>query len=468
MMMKVQARGMLIILSAAILLAGFQSAQAQTEIRDWNDLHDIRDNLAGSYVLMNDLDQDSPGYATYNTNEGWLPIGTVDTPFTGTFDGNGYTISGLTIDRDTGYNGLFGDAVDATVRNVGIVNANIRTSGAWNGVLFGRVTASTIQNVYSTGVLVQDDQANFHHGGLIGQIRGGRLIKSWSSVDITTIGRLMGGLIGTITSFDNSPAVVEETYATGDVTCLADDGDITLYRWVGGLVGQFGGSSIIRNSYATGTVTAYSQVGGLVGYHWRGSLIENSYSIGAVTGELQAGGLVGHRDPDQGEVIGIVTNSYWNSETGGVDDGVGFGKTEGVSAKTTAEMKEQGTYTDWDFQFVWAFDESVNDGYPIFLFQVPTSSETVPQLPQELVLNQNYPNPFNPSTIISYQVTEQQHVRLSVYDVTGRLIAVLVDQQQSPGDYQVNWDAGQLSSGVYIYRLEAAGQTLSRTMTFVK
>ncbi len=455
-------------LLAAFLLAGITSSLAQTEIRDWNDLHNIRDNLGSSYILMNDLDEDSPGYANRNSNEGWLPIGTVDTPFGGTFDGNGYTISGLTIDRATSYNGLFGDAVDATVRNLGIVNANISTSGAWNGVLFGRVTASTIQNVYSTGVLVQDEQANFHHGGLIGQIRGGRLMKSWSAVNVTTIGRLVGGLIGTVTSFDGSPAVVEETYATGDVTNLADVGDVALYRWVGGLVGQFGGSSIIRNSYATGAVTSHSHVGGLVGYHWRGSLIENSYSIGAVTGQLDAGGLVGHRDPDQGDVIGIVTNSYWNSETAGLSDGVGFGKTEGVSAKTAAEMKTQATYSGWDFQSIWAFDESVNDGYPIFLFQVPTSSEAGPQLPRELVLNQNYPNPFNPSTVISYQVAAEQHVHLSVYDVTGRLIAVLVDQQQSPGDYQLNWDAGQLSSGVYFYRLEAGGHTLTRNMTFVK
>jgi len=279
---------------------------------------------------------------------------------------------------------------------------------------------------------------------------------------------LVGGLIGTVTSFDGSPAVVEETYATGDVTNLADVGDVALYRWVGGLVGQFGGSSIIRNSYATGAVTSHSHVGGLVGYHWRGSLIENSYSIGAVTGQLDAGGLVGHRDPDQGDVIGIVTNSYWNSETAGLSDGVGFGKTEGVSAKTAAEMKTQATYSGWDFQSIWAFDESVNDGYPIFLFQVPTSSEAGPQLPRELVLNQNYPNPFNPSTVISYQVAAEQHVHLSVYDVTGRLIAVLVDQQQTPGDYRVNWDAGQLSSGVYFYRLEAGGHTLTRNMTFVK
>ena len=466
-MMKIHT-GTIMLLAAAILIGSAASVQAQTEIRSWDDLHDIRDNLAGSYILMNDIDEESPGYETYNSNEGWLPIGTTDTPFSGTFDGDGYTISGLSIYRTTAYNGLFGDVLDATIKNVGIINANLDVSGGWNGVLVGRVTASTIQNTYSTGILNQDVQANFHHGGLVGQIRGGRLMKSWSSVHVTTIGRMVGGLIGTITSFDDNPAVVEETFATGDVRCLSTDGELALYRWVGGHTGQFGGSSTIRNSYATGSVTAYSQVGGLVGYHWRNSVIENSYSIGAVSGDTHVGGLVGHRDPDQGDAIGIVTNSYWNTETGAVAEGVGFGKTEGVSGKTTSEMKEVGTYANWDFQFTWAFDESVNDGFPIFLFQVPTSSENGPQLPQELVLNQNYPNPFNPSTVISYRIDTQQHVRLSVYDITGREIAVLVDRQQSPGDYQVRWDAAQLSSGVYMYRLDAGGQTLTRNMTFVK
>lgn len=94
--------------------------------------------------------------------------------------------------------------------------------------------------------------------------------------------------------------------------------------------------------------------------------------------------------------------------------------------------------------------------------------ETDPLIPQKRVLNQNYPNPFNPSTVITYQITEQQHVRLRIYDVTGRQIAVLADQQKAPGSHDVAWDAGKFSSGVYIYRLESGGQTLSRTMTFVK
>ena len=98
----------------------------------------------------------------------------------------------------------------------------------------------------------------------------------------------------------------------------------------------------------------------------------------------------------------------------------------------------------------------------------PLDAEPEAELPAELTLTQNYPNPFNPTTVISYEVPEQQHVRLTVYDMLGRQVTVLVDESRSPGRYDVTWDASTLSSGVYIYRLEAGGQTLTRNMTLVK
>jgi hypothetical protein len=70
-------------------------------------------------------------------------------------------------------------------------------------------------------------------------------------------------------------------------------------------------------------------------------------------------------------------------------------------------------------------------------------------------LNQNYPNPFNPSTSISYQLAIQGHVSLMVYDVLGRQIATLVDEVKTAGAHTVSWDATNLSSGVYFYRLQA-------------
>ena len=107
-------------------------------------------------------------------------------------------------------------------------------------------------------------------------------------------------------------------------------------------------------------------------------------------------------------------------------------------------------------------------GYALLVSQNPVNTEHTPDLPESLTLAQNYPNPFNPATQIEYSVPEASHVRLTVYDMLGREIAVLVDQNREPGSYQVSFDASALSSGVYLYRLESAGQTLTRKMTLVK
>ncbi|MDZ7766259.1 MAG: T9SS type A sorting domain-containing protein [Melioribacteraceae bacterium] len=70
-------------------------------------------------------------------------------------------------------------------------------------------------------------------------------------------------------------------------------------------------------------------------------------------------------------------------------------------------------------------------------------------------LSQNYPNPFNPTTSIKYQVSSSEKVILKVYDILGREIKTLVNEVKSPGSYEVQFDASQLASGVYFYRLTA-------------
>lgn len=101
---------------------------------------------------------------------------------------------------------------------------------------------------------------------------------------------------------------------------------------------------------------------------------------------------------------------------------------------------------------------------------VATSTSTDPQdaLPTSFELSQNYPNPFNPTTQISYAVPENTHVRLEVFNVQGQRVAVLVDEQRAPGQYSATFDAANLSSGVYIYQLQASGFTKTQKMLLVK
>jgi hypothetical protein len=100
-------------------------------------------------------------------------------------------------------------------------------------------------------------------------------------------------------------------------------------------------------------------------------------------------------------------------------------------------------------------------------FEVVTSNE-LSENPESFSLNQNYPNPFNPSTLIRYNIAEASEVRLAVYDILGRRVAVLVNELQTPGAYTVNFNANHLASGTYIYRLEAGNFVSIKKMMLIK
>jgi hypothetical protein len=89
-------------------------------------------------------------------------------------------------------------------------------------------------------------------------------------------------------------------------------------------------------------------------------------------------------------------------------------------------------------------------------------------IPAQYALNQNYPNPFNPSTAISYQLSAVSHVTLKVFDLLGREIATLVNSNLSAGAHTVQWDASSQPSGVYMYRLEVNGASLTKKMVLMK
>ena len=83
-------------------------------------------------------------------------------------------------------------------------------------------------------------------------------------------------------------------------------------------------------------------------------------------------------------------------------------------------------------------------------------------------LSQNYPNPFNPTTLIRYTIAGSKEVKLGVYDILGREVAVLVNERRGPGSYEVTFDGSGLSSGVYVYRLIVGNFVESRKMVLMK
>jgi putative ubiquitin-RnfH superfamily antitoxin RatB of RatAB toxin-antitoxin module len=95
-------------------------------------------------------------------------------------------------------------------------------------------------------------------------------------------------------------------------------------------------------------------------------------------------------------------------------------------------------------------------------------SDAGSNLPTQFALEQNYPNPFNPSTNISYNLARDGRVRLAVYNLLGQRVATLVDEVRPAGSHTLIWNAANLPSGIYIYRLETGGNVLSRRMTLLK
>lgn len=100
---------------------------------------------------------------------------------------------------------------------------------------------------------------------------------------------------------------------------------------------------------------------------------------------------------------------------------------------------------------------------------IPTSLENLEDLPQEFGLSQNYPNPFNPSTTINYALPKSSDVSIDVFNVLGKKVATLVNQRKAAGNHSTQFQASNLSSGVYFYTLRINGKVLkSQKMLLIK
>ncbi|HMQ79845.1 MAG TPA: T9SS type A sorting domain-containing protein [Ignavibacteria bacterium] len=88
--------------------------------------------------------------------------------------------------------------------------------------------------------------------------------------------------------------------------------------------------------------------------------------------------------------------------------------------------------------------------------------------PDKFELNQNYPNPFNPSTQLSYDLKTDGNVKLTVFNLVGQSVRVLVDGFQTAGYYEVTFDANDLPAGIYLYKLQVGDYSSVKRMTLVK
>ena len=195
------------------------------------------------------------------TGKDWTPIGTsFGNSYTGTFDGNGKTITGLTVTGSDRYTGLFG-FIKGTVKNVVLTEINI-TSGTFVSGVAGWSFGGNIENCSVSGSVSGSDV-----GGVVGYQQGGSITGCSSSATVKGTQRA-GGVAGTT----NSGATLTACYATGDVT-VENDG--TSNAWAGGVVGSNAYSTVIA-CYAAGNVSGTGSgtihVGGVTGENFDGTL----------------------------------------------------------------------------------------------------------------------------------------------------------------------------------------------------
>jgi hypothetical protein len=271
---------------------GVVSADDATEIEDINDLRNVSDDMSGDYVLVDDIDASDINFE---------PIGSSGNLFTGTFDGNGYVVSNLTVDRpDEEGVGLFGGTGETSVvQNVGVKDADVtgrRFVGGLVGTNYGVVAES-----YVTGEVEGEQEV----GGLVGY-NDEVVTRSYSEADVTG-GMATGGLVG-LSELSGRPGVEpnpEEVCSPCDV--------------------------VLTESYAVGEVTSD----------------RNGQSI------MGAMSFLGGGRHDY-----LFKNLYWDAETTGVSDsweestGLNTSEMQGESAREHME--------GFDFNGTW----EVTDGYP--------------------------------------------------------------------------------------------------------
>ena len=274
---------------------------------------------------------------------GLLPIGNSSTVFNGEYNGQGFTILNLFINRpSTSPVGLFGKIYyGAVIQNLGLVSVNI-TGSNYSGALVGQIYRyATVLNCYSTGSV--SGGAGSIIGGLIGQIHNYDCLyqnltisKCYSTCNVSGSSTVLGGLIGEAISYWGNlycgPVIITDCYAMGSVTGAGN---------VGGFIGG------INDSYATD-------------YRSRVE-IRNCYSKGLVTASSNAGGFAGYASAYP------VTGCYWDTQTSGqATSAAGTGK-------TTVQMNTQSTFSGWDFSSTWGIS-AYNSGYPYLQYQPATPS----------------------------------------------------------------------------------------------
>jgi len=341
-------------------------------ITNVSELQDMYNDLEGTYILSNDIDASIT--STWNGGAGFEPIGeSIEDPFEGVFDGQGYTISGLYINNSIqNYMGLFGFN-SGNITNINIFDSEV-IGFAQVGILVGQnIGIVSLSNV--SGIVNGYSQV----GGIVGDNPTGFIYNSSASAIVNGNG-FVGGFVG---------------FSEGDITNCYATGDVYGETNVGGFVGILQNGHYLTNCYATGNSYGNENVGGLVG-HVQDGIIKDCYATGNVSADINSGTLCGLVENDR--ELSIIKDSFalYNP----IEDlfgNVGFGVefVGRVASVTDTQLKDirlfNGTEwdteldaygdplgalnTNWNFINIWGIDNE--ESYPYLLWQHTEDSLTI-------------------------------------------------------------------------------------------
>ena len=286
----------------------------EIEISTPAQLYNVRNNLSGYYKLTADI--------SLETYANWEPIGTESTPFTGTIAGNGYKITGLTINRETErYIGLFGYVSHGTINNLALEDVNITGAECVGAIAGYLANNSRIINSYSTGDISAYSSNSYsftfsYSGGIAGEVSDSSIIVCYSTGDISAYSSISssfptsGGIVGVV----NDSSIID-CYSTGDISAYSSIS--SGFSISSGIAGVAGDSSITNCAAINNNIFAQSMAGRITGAIsiYGTPTVSNNFALNTMT----AAGDAQFNDTD--------------TMTHGID-------------KTGAQLKTKSTYSD--------------------------------------------------------------------------------------------------------------------------
>lgn len=345
-----------------------------TGIRSVEDLIAVRNNLEGKYILMNNLDASSIAE--------WKPIGDKDAPFTGVFNGNGYTISNISItDSSNKSIGLFGEIKNAIIANVCVENISVKINYPYQvtycvGAVAGSISSSNVLNCSANGIIDVTAGGTFCIGGIVGSIAEGNstVANCLNDTSIKVTGVLSDEALSMGMVYAHIGGVAGIMYNGNAIERSINKGNIEINPrnivYTGGICGSALYNAPITDCANAGdiSVSGTATAGGICG---QSHSIANSYNTGLISLEkvvkTKFGGIAGTTQFDfsnaaisplpEDAVSATVSNCYYiDSYTSAVGNAAD-GDVSTVKALSADEFKNSASFEGFDFTKVWTIPQ---------------------------------------------------------------------------------------------------------------